>query len=239
MYFSLIIPSFRGSTILQKQLPGFIEFLKKKGLDYEILIVDDGSQDSGATKEVAEKLNCRYFELSKNQGKGAAVRKGMQEAKGLFRIFTDVDIPFEFETYERFLYYLDQKEFDVVIGDRTLKDSSYFTEITWLRKMGSKFFSTLVGRFVAGGHFDTQCGIKGFKASVAEDLFGVSKINSFAFDVELLYVSLKRNYDIKRLPVKLRCQDGSTVRVILHGLGMLNDLLKIKRNHIKGVYNKQ
>ena len=81
--------------------------------------------------------------------------------------------------------------------------------------------------------------MKGFKASVANDLFTLSKINGFAFDVELLYISLKRNYDIKRLPVVLRCQEGTTVSVLRHGIGMLIDLYKIKWNHIRGRYNKQ
>jgi dolichyl-phosphate beta-glucosyltransferase len=91
---------------------------------------------------------------------------------------------------------------------------------------------------VAGGHFDTQCGMKGFRGEVARDLFSVGRINGFAFDVELLYISLKRNYDIKRLPVVLRCQEGSTVSVVRHGLGMVMDLFRIKWNHVNGRYNK-
>jgi dolichyl-phosphate beta-glucosyltransferase len=163
----------------------------------------------------------------------------MHHAKGDFRIFTDVDIPFEYDAFDRFYTYLNSKEFDVVIGDRTLPGSSYYTEIPAIRKFGSNIFSFIVGRFVAGGHFDTQCGMKGFRAAVAEDLFSVSKVNGFAFDVELLYISLKRNYDIKRLPVVLRCQEGSSVSVLRHGIGMLLDLYKMKWNQLRGKYNKQ
>ena len=81
--------------------------------------------------------------------------------------------------------------------------------------------------------------MKGFRADVAEDLFGVARINGFAFDVELLYISLKRNYDIKRLPVVLRCQEGSSVSVLRHGFGMLIDLFIIKWNHIRKKYKKR
>lgn len=237
MLLSIVIPSFRGAAVLRKQLPVFIEYMSQTQMDFEIIIVNDGSNDNGETLEVARENNCQYIEVKQNKGKGYAVRSGMLHAKGRFRIFTDVDIPFEYESMLRFLNYLDHKEFDVVIGDRTLEESSYFAEISGLRKLGSKIFSTFVGRFVAGGHFDTQCGIKGFKDTVAMDLFGVSKINSFAFDVELLYIALKRNYDIKRLPVKLRCQEGSSVNVFFHGIGMLIDVLRIKVNHLRGVYN--
>jgi dolichyl-phosphate beta-glucosyltransferase len=215
-----------------------MSYIKEKNLDAEVLIVDDGSADDGATEQVAKSNSCTYLSYTINLGKGGAVRYGMQHASGDFCIFTDVDIPFEKDAFERFLYYLDFKEFDVVIGDRTLPGSSYFAEVSGLRKFGSNILSFIVGRFVAGGHFDTQCGMKGFRGEVARDLFSVGRINGFAFDVELLYISLKRNYDIKRLPVVLRCQEGSTVSVVRHGLGMVMDLFRIKWNHVNGRYNK-
>ena len=235
---SIVIPSYRSSEVLKKNLPYLKEFLRERLLDAEVIIVDDGSNDNGVTKQVAEQFQCSYHTYPENRGKGAAVRYGMLHATGRFRIFTDVDIPFENEAFDRFIYYLDFKEFDVVVGDRTLPESSYFTEVSKLRKTGSAIFSFIVGRFVAGGYFDIQCGMKGFRAKAADDLFSVSRIDGFAFDVELLYISLKRNYDIKRLPVILRCQEGSSVRVIRHGLGMVFDLFRIKWNQVNGRYNK-
>jgi dolichyl-phosphate beta-glucosyltransferase len=97
----------------------------------------------------------------------------------------------------------------------------------------------LVGRFVVGGLFDTQCGLKGFRARVAEDIFSLSRINGFAFDIEVLYIALKRNYDLKRLPVQLRCNEESSVNVFVHGLATMKDLLRIKANHLLGRYNKK
>ena len=239
VYLSVVIPSYKGSETLKNNVPGLIAYFNAKNLSFEIIIVDDGSGDDGKTKAIATELGCLYLENEQNMGKGAAVRKGMLSAIGDFRIFTDVDIPFEYEAFDNFIRYLDVKEFDVVIGDRTLPGSSYFTEISAGRKIGSGIFSFIVGRFVAGGHFDTQCGMKGFRAKVAEDLFSVAKVNGFAFDVELLYISLKRNYDIKRLPVRLRCQEGSTVSLLRHGTGMVLDLFKIKANQMVGKYKMQ
>ena len=239
MLLSIIIPSYKGAEVLKNNVPGLINYFKQKNSSFEIIIVDDGSQDGGATENVARELNCKFLKNEKNLGKGAAVRNGMLNAQGDLRIFTDVDIPFEYDAFDRFVHYLKVKEFDVVIGDRTLPGSSYFIDIPPIRKIGSNFFSFIVGRFVVGGHFDTQCGMKGFRASVAKDLYSISKINGFAFDVELLYISLKRNYDIKRLPVVLRCQEGSSVNVLRHGFGMLVDIFKIKWNHVRGLYKKQ
>jgi dolichyl-phosphate beta-glucosyltransferase len=162
----------------------------------------------------------------------------MLEATGDFRIFTDADIPFDFEAIEKIMFYLKEKEFDIAIGDRRFPDSQYFMKIKGMRKVASSIFTSFVGRFVTTGFSDTQCGLKGFSARVAEDVFSVSRINGFAFDVELLYIALKRNYDIKRVPVHVRRnQEESSVNLLRHAPGMLVDLFRIKWNHLRGSYN--
>lgn len=238
MNLSIVLPSYKSAGILREQLPGFIAWLKTKPWTWEIIVVDDGSGDDGATGKVAEENGCRFFQQEVNKGKGAAVRRGMLEAKGEYRMFTDADIPFEYEAIELFFHYVKDKEFDIAIGDRRLPESKYFSEIKGARKMGSNIFTFFVGRFITTGFSDTQCGIKAFKGKVAEDIFSVARLNGFAFDVEALYVALKRNYDIKRLPVHFRStHDGSSVSLMKHAPGMLMDLLRIKLNHLRGRYS--
>jgi len=233
---SLILPVYNGSSLLQQHIPGVIDYLDQLSFEYEIIVVDDGSKDGDETMAVSREFGCVFISNPKNMGKGAALRAGMLRATGDFRIFTDVDIPYEFEVIEKFLWYLDFKEFHVVVGDRTLQGSKYFTEVPWGRNVGSKIYSFIVGRFVVSGLFDTQCGIKGFRAEVAEDIFGVSRINRFAIDVEILYIALKRNYDIKRLPVSLRIWEPSQIHPIRDGSKMLVDLFSIWLNYRLGRY---
>jgi len=236
LYVSFIIPAYRNAAILLNNVPVLQAHLQAKGYLYEILIVDDGSGDGGQTESAAAQLDCRFLANPRNTGKGAAVRRGMIAAKGQFRIFTDADIPFETDVIDRFLHYLDFKEFDVVVGDRTLAHAQYFEQIPLARKFASKIFSFVVGRFITTGMFDTQCGLKGFRAAIADDIFSVSKIDRFAFDVEIIYIALKRNYDIKRLPVQLRSQEGNSVSLMRHALNMLFDVLRIKYFHLKTGY---
>ena len=232
----MVLPAYHGAEILGRHVPLLQQYLRHLGVNWEIVVADDGTDDGGATAAVAARLGCLYVRNPVNTGKGAAVRRGMLAASGEFRIFTDCDVPYELTTIGRFLHYLDEKEYHFVAGDRTLSQSSYFTSVPLLRRAGSHLFATLVGRFVAGGWFDTQCGIKGFRGHVAEDLFSVSRIDRFAFDVELFYIALKRNYDIKRLPVRLRVQEGSSVRVVRDGAAMLADLGTIRIHQLAGHY---
>ena len=240
MKLSIVLPSYKDAELLRSQLPAFIAWLNAKIGSYELIIVDDGSDDAGATENIAKENKVIFIRQEKNSGKGAAVRKGMLAAKGEYRIFTDADIPFEFEAIENFLHYIKEKEFDIAIGDRRLPESNYFSKIKGARKVGSNIFTFFVGRFITTGFSDTQCGIKGFKGEVADDLFSVARLNGFAFDVEILYIALKRNYDIKRLPVHFRSNhDDSSVSLMRHAPGMLMDLFRIKWNHLRGKYNSK
>jgi dolichyl-phosphate beta-glucosyltransferase len=235
---SIIIPSYRSAKALENNLPYLMNYLQESGKDAEVLVVDDGSQDDGATQKVVEQSKCIYLSYPENQGKGNAVRFGMKHATGDILIFTDADIPFETEAIDSIIHYIEFKEFDLVIGDRGLEESEYFNKISNQRRFGSGIFTFIVGRFITTGISDTQCGLKGFKKEVAKDLFGVSRIKGFTFDVELIYISLKRNYDIKKIPVNLRSQEGNSVNVLKHGIGMLMDLFIIKLNHMRGYYKK-
>lgn len=233
---SIILPAYNCAHTLSERLPNLVAYLDTLGVRHEIIIVDDGSHDQGKTRIVADQFGCIYVSNPTNLGKGAAVRLGMNHARGKFRIYTDADIPYELNTIERFLWYLSFKEFHFVAGDRTLPESSYFAEVPLLRRYGSNIYSFIIGRFFVGGWFDTQCGIKGFRDHVANDLFSVSKINGFAFDVELYYIALKRNYDIKRLPVRLKFKGKSSVRLTKDGFLMVRDLFIIRWHQLLNHY---
>jgi len=238
VYLSVVVPSYKSAGILEKNLPVLLSYLQKQDYTWEVVVVDDGSNDNGATEAVCKKLGCLFCGNPKNMGKGAAVRTGMKTAGGLFRIFTDADIPYELDAIGVMLRYLDFKEFQVVIGDRNLKGSVYLEEISGLRKLTSIFFTRFVGTIVTANFFDTQCGLKGFRGEAADFIFHHSRIDGFAFDVELLYIALKQNFEIKRIPVRLSNQEKSTVRVLKHGINMFFDLFRIKINNVKGYYKE-
>ncbi|MCP4602318.1 MAG: glycosyltransferase [Proteobacteria bacterium] len=238
-FLSVVLPSYEGVEHLRKNVPSLREYLEKLGISHEIIVVDDGSKDKTETQEAASEAGCRFLENPRNLGKGAAVRRGMLAARGKYRIYTDIDIPYEFSAIETILHFLECKDYHFVAGDRKLEESGYYLEVSSLRKVSSHVFSTIVGRFIASGWFDTQCGLKGFRDNVAKDLFSVARIDRFAFDVELFYIALKRNYDIKRIPVVLRCNSASTVRILHDSAEMVRDLGAIRINQLLGRYNPQ
>jgi dolichyl-phosphate beta-glucosyltransferase len=234
---SVVIPAYNAASILDRSLPALRDWLQQQDLSFEIVVVDDGSLDKDKTALVCLTHQCRYLRNDRNLGKGAAVRKGILDARGLYRVFTDADIPYGTESIGNILNLLRQ-DLPVVIGDRTLTGSSYFSEIPWFRRISSAFFTHFVGRIVTSDFYDTQCGIKGFNAATAEKLFLLSRIHGFTFDVEVIYIALKLGIPITKVPVQLRNQEKSTVRVFRHGVLMFMDLFRIKWNHLLGRYRQ-
>ncbi len=101
----------------------------------------------------------------------------------------------------------------LVVGDRTLKESASLTDERATRQLSSRLFSFCVRMAVTGGLFDTQCGIKGFSGESGRRVVSTLTDNSFSGDVELLYIALKYNLSIRRIPVRLQRSSPSTVRL--------------------------
>jgi len=232
----VILPCFRGAEIARRSADRLAGFLAAGPLSWEVVVVDDGGGDFGAGPWLGDQP-ITLVELPENRGKGAAVREGMLEATGRVRVFTDVDLPYDLELLPLIASYVLDHGYHLVVGDRTLPDSTYGLDVGWQRSLGSRVFSELFGRLVTGGFFDTQCGLKGFRGDVAELLFPRCSLDRFAFDVELIYIALKHRLDIKRIPVQLRNNETSTVRLHRDGFRMARDVLRIKRNQLRGLYD--
>lgn len=236
---SFIVPCYNaGSTIRDtiELLRTYLETNDSLFGPWEIIAVNDGSTDGTASILTTLGDEIRVVDMDANRGKGAAVRRGMIEAQGAYRFFVDADAPYDLSTLQTMLRYLDDKEFDLVIGARDLADSLDLVKRSHFRILASFLYTAIVGRLVVTGVRDTQCGMKGFRSEAAQQLFGASIVNGFAFDVEILYLAFKCNYDIKRLPVKLVRNDHSSVSVIRHGLPMLWNVFMLPARYYTGRY---
>jgi dolichyl-phosphate beta-glucosyltransferase len=202
-----------------------------------VVVVDDGGGDFDATTgSWSAEGPVRLLVLPENRGKGAAVRAGMLAARGRVRLFTDVDLPYDLELIAAAACFIRDRGYHLAVGDRTLPGSSYALEVGWRRRLASAVFSRLVGTFLTGGFFDTQCGFKAFRDDVAQALFGLARVDRFAFDVELLYLALLYRTDIKRIPVQLRNNETSAVRLLRDSLAMLLDVGRIRLYAWRGAY---
>lgn len=225
---SLIIPVYNAETFIYDSLVRLVEWRASLNYNVEVILVNDGSSD--ATNIVIEDFigtndTFKLISYNKNKGKGYAVKTGMIAAKGEFRIFTDADIPYGFTVFDQILYYLDFKDFDICIGNRKSIRSKFIVKMSFLRKLSSIVFTILISRYVVTGVNDTQCGLKGFKADVADKIFSKLQVKGFAFDVEILYLCYKYDLGLKKMPVTFQGNNISTINLFKSSFQMLWDVI--------------
>jgi dolichyl-phosphate beta-glucosyltransferase len=231
---SIVLPAYNCAEQVAESVKELRLYLVSNSLQGEIIVVDDGSHDN-IHHAVQEDNIVKVIRLPFNQGKGAAVRVGMLEAVGEVRVFTDADLPYGTEPVTVALYYILEKGFHAVLGDRSLPSASY-EKAGFFRNVISWFAGLIFRTLITGGIYDTQCGFKAFRGDVAQGLFRESRINRFAMDVEIVYLLLKHRLDIKRIPVELQSSSPSTVRVFQDSLRAFLDSCKLPFNWHRGLY---
>lgn len=231
IYLSVIIPAYNEETRIEDTLFKINAYLTSQEFTSEVVIVDDGSTDNTlkVTKETLKKTSLTSHILSreKNRGKGYSVKEGVLQANGEFILFSDADLSTPFEELEKLIPWID-KDYDIVIGSRGLKDSDIQIHQSWLRETSGKIYNALAQGVFIRGIKDTQCGFKLFKRDVALDVFNRQKIEGFSFDVEILFIAKKLGYKIKEVPIVWRDSPPSKVRMPIVPFKMLWELIKIR-----------
>ena len=238
---SIIIPAFNEALRLPATLDQVERFLATAGLSAEVIVVDDGSRD--ATADVVRQRAAVWPQLKlvaaeHNGGKGAAVRLGMAEARGRYRIFSDADLSVPIDDLQKLLGPL-RTGAGVAIASRGLKDSQVELHQPWYRETMGKIFNRLVWIFVLGGLHDTQCGFKAFTAEVAERVFPALQTRGFGFDVEVLYRARHAGYPIVEVPTRWINSPQSRVHPVRHSTMMFLELLaipgRVRKHPTKGI----
>lgn len=239
---SIIIPAYNEALRLPQTLEQVQKYFLQRQpfLDYEILVVDDGSTD--ATVRVVQEFLQREPETSvfrliqngQNRGKGYSVRHGFQEARGEWVLFSDADLSTPIEEIEKMIPFFENNTAEVVIASRSLKESDIEIRQPFLRFLMGKTFGTLMRILLLPKIQDSQCGFKLFRKEVTKWLLTQNLfVDRFAFDVELLYLANKKGFHIAEVPVRWLNAEGTKVNPIFDPLQMFMHLLLIRYHHRK------
>ncbi|KHE92953.1 MAG: glycosyltransferase family 2 protein [Candidatus Scalindua rubra] len=237
-YLSVVIPAYNEERIIGNTLEKIISYLKTENFEYEIIVVIDGSTDSTAEvvkkyEQLMDKLTILVNETT--MGKGYSVKRGVLESKGDFVLFTDADLSTPIEEIGKLFFWLN-KDYDVAIGSRGLKESQVEIHQSFVRGRMGKTFNKIMQLIIFTGFKDTQCGFKCFKRHSADKVFVKQIIRGFAFDVEILLIARRQGFRTKEVPVKWLNSPFSTVHIIKDSLSMLFDLFRIKYYDISKRY---
>ncbi|WP_255566453.1 glycosyltransferase [Iamia sp. SCSIO 61187] len=205
------------------------------GDELEVVVVDDGSQDGTAEAARAGGAD-QVVVLPANRGKGAAVRAGVLAATGRTVAFTDADLSYPPGQIADLLAEV-EAGWDMVVGSRVHTETATLVRARAVRELGGRVINLATHAVLLGAHRDTQCGLKAFRSDVARSLFSRTRIDGFAFDVELFHLAERDRLSLQEVPVRVANADRSSVRVVRDGLRIVRDLARIVRAGRAGHYD--
>ena len=213
---SLVFPAFNEADNLPVLLESAVKIGDSLGLGFEIVVVDDGSQD--ATAHILEAWSARDPRIRAvhhlaNQGYGAALRRGLREARGELVFFSDADLQFELSEIQNLLAHSD--DFDIIAGYRAPRRDPIG------RRLIARIWGLLVELLFDLRVRDIDCAFKIFHREVL-DAIPIDSIGAFV-NTEILARARAQQFRIKQIPVTHRArqlgrQTGAHPRVIARAL---------------------
>lgn len=200
----------------------------------EIVVVDDGSADGTADAALAAGADQVVIQPV-NRGKGAAVRAGVAAARGRTIAFTDADLSYSPDQLATVIAQVEDG-WDVAVGSRRHPAARIERGAGPLRGLGSRLINLVTTGVLLSRPHDTQCGLKAFRSDVAAALFGLARVDGFAFDIEVLHLVERYELSLVEVPVRLQSADRSTVRVVRDGMRLLRDVWRIRGWSATGAY---
>jgi dolichyl-phosphate beta-glucosyltransferase len=235
---SLVFPTYNPGPQIEHTWQEVRQFLNDHPGAWEILFVCDGCTD-GTPARLEELLAGEHqpvqiINYAPNRGKGYAVRRGLEAAKGAWRIFTDIDLAYSLGDVQRLAQVL-QSGAEVAIASRLHPDSRVILPpalhgYAYRRHLQSWLFTQLAHHLLPLRQGDTQAGLKGMSAAAARRLLPHLHCDGFGFDCELLTACAHFGVDVTEVPVWVRYENTASTTGVGAMRKMFRELLRIRRD---------
>lgn len=241
-HLSIVIPAYNEEKRLPRTLMRTVPFLRAHPASFEVVIVDDGSKDE--TVEAVKKLSDTYPEIRLvsdgiNRGRGAAVKRGIAEARGDLILETDSDGSVADEAIPRFVARFDaDPKLDAIFGSRELPESRIVLWQPFLRVFLGYGFLYLT-RFLFGmwSTTDFTLGFKMYRASAARDIFAHQYDPFYVAEAEKVFIANVRGHTAIELPVTWTDDPDSRVRPLRDTIRSFRGLADILVRFVRGKYS--
>jgi len=227
---SIVVPCYNEEQRLPRTIEQIERYLEGKHLEYELIVVDDGSADgTRMIMDAAAERNpsVRVEALAHNRGKGRALATGVGVARGDEILLTDADLSTPIEELEKLQAAIDSGA-GVAIGSRAVRGSRVEVSQPIYRVLMGKAFNLIVQAVLLPGIWDTQCGFKLFRADVAHRVFAGLVTDGFGYDPEVLFRARTQGVKIAEVPVVWRNSAPTKVSPIRSSFDMLRHVIRIR-----------
>jgi glycosyltransferase involved in cell wall biosynthesis len=206
MDISIVIPALNEEGIVGKTVKSVpLTKLKEKGLDAEVVVVDNASTDN--TAQEATDAGARVVREDK-RGYGNAYLRGFREAKGDIIVMGDADGTYPFDTTYEFIQPLLNGDYDIVMGSRLKGDIKKGAMPALHRYIGNPFLTGLLNALFKAGISDAHCGMRAFRKETIDEL----KLHSpgMEFASEMVIEAARGNLKIAEIPITYYPREGES-----------------------------
>ena len=195
-FVSVVIPVFNEEATIGNIVTRTKKTLEQLGVSYEILVVDDGSDDRSA--DIAQELKAHVLR-DPHQGKGFALRSGFRQAKGELVVTLDADGSHQPEEIPLVLRYIRENKADFVVGSRFFNSEANKTKIPKVNRTGNRMFNDLIGYLTGVKISDSQSGFRAIRSSLIKRM----KLSSHGYEVEseMLVKALRMGARVAETPI--------------------------------------
>lgn len=202
---SVVIPAFNEETTIEEVVKDVILSLKKLKLDYEIVLVNDGSTD--ITGQIIDKLahskKIQAVHHKENKGFTGAMKTAFAAARKHFVFLAPADGQFDFSQISKFTKTIDK--FDAALGYRIKNEEPFY------RKLNSKLFHILC-RILFGIKFREISTVSLWRRTVLRSISTTSDDRSAMMLPELIFKAMKKNYKFIEVPISWRARRGGKAK---------------------------
>lgn len=236
---SVVIPAYNEGNTIENTIKKVCSYLNEMQLNYELIIVNDGSSDN--TEQLITSLMVEFSNLSlvsypSNKGKGHAVRKGMLKSVGHYIVFMDADLSTPLSQFNKLSESI-KRGSEIIIGDRKSKEAMIHRKQPLTRIVLGRGFVILSNLILGIKINDFTCGFKCFSNEATQRIFSRTKIDNWSFDAEILFIAKKLNYAIDQIPVDWENMPETKVKVFRDIITSFLGLIEIYRNNLTGLYD--
>lgn len=227
---TVVVPCYRKQDVVIQAILRLSNCLEAHGLDFKIRVVIDGPdyQTSKALRELIEPA-VEIIELPAHLGKGGAIICGSKQLKSDYVAFIDADLDLDPDGIASGIATLKSLPTQVVVAYGSKRHPQSKVEYPRLRRLASSCYRFYVKLLLGLDVEDTQVGLKVFRTVPYQRAIEFCVMNGFAFDVELLTLLKKMNFQSIPIPISLNYQFNSTVTPGSIYLG-LRDVYRIRKS---------
>jgi dolichyl-phosphate beta-glucosyltransferase len=231
---SVVIPVYNEAAEITNIVRAVGDVLRARGGDYEIIVVDNASEDDTVErlKPLLADKHVRLLANEHNMGKGYSVRRGMLEATGDRRLMCDADCAPSLESLPKMEAML--TDCDIVAGARNAPTSEVGRQQPLRRRAASIGFILLCRAVMSEPLKDVFCGFKLFTAAAAQDAFSRAQIDGWAFDAEALAIARRLGYRVRPCGIAWVNRPGSRLSIPRVVVPVLGELVAARR-HLKSL----